>query len=71
MSEAREQRGSDFSFWLDSQHGWKPSQIQQNVVTSTLKAKAANALLEFFNVVYHMYFEISNFSMFLIFLNAF
>lgn len=44
MSEARERRGSDFTFLLASQHGWKPFQIQQNVVTSTLEAKAANCL---------------------------
>lgn len=41
MSEVREGRGSDFSFLLATQHGWKPFQIQQNVVTSTLAAKAA------------------------------
>ena len=41
VSEVREGRGSKFTFLLVLQHGWKPSQIQQIVVSATLEAKAA------------------------------
>ena len=56
-------QGSVLPLWLSSQHGWTAIQIQQNVVTLTLEAKAAtnHALLEFSSVFYHENAEISNF----------